>query len=787
MGRPTERDSASEPTSPDVEGPATAVPAAGQTGPDGAPDGAADGAADRAADGAPGAAGGGDTDDDAPYVPPVKAYERPEVPRSAPRTSSVNAAPTQALPVVVGTVPAPAAAGSAPASDDAEPSPRPAASEGVPAPDAPVPHADAPAASEAPAVQRTSALGVVPVAAQPAGAAGSADGEPEPGQAPTDGGAGAEGAAPASPADPAAAQGGPASTPPQDPGSPLDGLAGDGQPSRAPKALLWTAVVLVLLAGVYAGAQWVFSDRVPRGTQVAGVDIGGLPASEATTLLADELGPRAAEPVELTAADASTTLDPAEAGLTFDPEATVAGLTGFSLDPLRLWAHLTGADAGDPVVDVDEAKLDAAVGRVADALRTDPVDGTVGFADGEAVATPAQDGAALRTDEAADVLADGWLVEDGPFELPTEAVAPEITQEETDAALEQARTVMSGPVVVHVGEQQAELTPDVLAGVASFQPADGELAPTFDGEALVDAVVERTDDLLSAPDEAHFEFVGGRPTVVGGEPGTTLDPEALAAAVQEAALGDERDATVELVQQDPENTAEALEKLGVAEVVSEFSTPLTSEPVRTRNLVRGAQLVTGTLVKPGETFSLLDTLSPIDASNGYYSAGVVSNGVHTDAVGGGLSQMATTTYNAGFFAGFEDVTHRPHSYWFSRYPAGREATIYVGSIDMQFKNDTPYGAVMQSWVGGGQLHVRVWSTRYYDEVKTWSSGRSNVVPATVVTKSGAQCEDYPKGNDGFRITNFRQVFRDGEKVKDESFTWTYKPDNGITCTSEGDG
>ena len=764
MGKPTERENASGPTSPDAEGPAAAVPADADQG-------------------------GQGVDDEAPYVPPVKAYERPEVPRSTPR-SAVNAAPTQALPVVVGTVPAPAEADVLPAQ---------------------TPPAQTPP-TLTPPVQRTSVLGTV--AAPPQGgatdgatdeaAAGSADlphdGEPAPGAVPEDGSTPAAG--PAGAQDPAGAQG-PAgdtapgaahpvpgatpSQPPQDPGSPLDGLAGDGQPSRAPRALLWTAVALVVLAGAYAGAQWLYSDRVPRDTQVAGVDVGGLSAPEAKDRLAEELGPRAAEPIELTAADASTTLDPADAGLSFDAAATVDSLTGFSLDPMRLWAHLTGSEQADPVVDVDDAKLDAAVARVADALRTEPVDGTVGFADGKAVATDAADGAALRTDEAADLLADDWLVQDDPFELPTEAIAPEITQEETDAALAQARTVVSAPVVVHVGDQEAELAPTALAGATSFQPVDGALAPTTDGEALVDAIVDQTDDLLTAPEEAHFEFVGGRPTVVGGEPGTTLDPEAVAKAVQDAALGDDREATVELVQQDPENTAEALEKLGVTEVVSEFSTPLTSEPIRTKNLERGAQLVTGTLIKPGETFSLVDTLSPIDASNGYYSAGVVSNGVHTDAVGGGLSQMATTTYNAGFFAGFEDVTHRPHSYWFSRYPAGREATIYVGSIDMQFKNDTPYGAVMQAWVGGGKLHVRIWSTKYYDEVKTWSSDKTSVVPATVVTKSGPQCENYPKGNDGFRITNYRQVFRDGQKVKDESFGWTYKPDNGIVCEAGGDG
>jgi vancomycin resistance protein YoaR len=771
MGRPTERESASDPTPRDAEGPAVAVPAD-----------AAQGGQPEARDVGPDA---GDVDE-GPYVPPVKAYERPEVARPAPRPS-VDGAPTQALPVVVGTVPAPAT------HDAAEPQ-----GDRVP-----------PAAAAGPAVQRTSVLGAVaPAAVAPGGASAAApqdgagggaapDPSPEPASEPAPAPASEPAPAPASepvpaPATESAAAADPApdgssAPPPQEPGSPLNDLAGDGQPSRAPRALLWTAVVLVVLAGVYAGAQWMFSDRVPRGTHVAGVDVGGMPAAEAKDRLTEELGPRAAEPIELTAADASTTLDPADAGLRFDAAATVDGLTGFSLDPTRLWAHLTGEDDADPVVDVDRAKLDAAVAQVADALRTEPVDGTVGFADGKAVATPAQDGAALRTDEAADVLADGWLLHDGAFDLPTETVAPQITQDETDAALEQAEAVLSAPVVVHVGDQHAELAPDVLAGATSFQPVDGALAPTFDGEALVDAVVDRTDDLLSSPDEAHFEFVGGRPKVVGGAPGTTLDPEALAKAVQDAALGDDRDATVELVQQDPENTAEALEKLGVKEVVSEFSTPLTSEPIRTKNLVRGSQLVTGTLVKPGETFSLLDTLSPIDASNGYYSAGVVSNGVHTDALGGGLSQMATTTYNAGYFAGFEDVTHRPHSYWFSRYPAGREATIYVGSIDMQFKNDTPYGAVMQAWVGDGKLHVRVWSTKYYDQVKTWSSGKKNVVPATVVTKSGAQCENYPKGNDGFRITNYRQVFRDGEKVKDDSFTWTYKPDNGITCKAGGNG
>ncbi|WP_245993206.1 VanW family protein [Xylanimonas allomyrinae] len=665
MGQPTERDSAPEPNTLEPD----AAPAPDTT-----------------------------TDDDVPYVPPVKAYERPPV-GYRPATSTISRSePTQSLPVVVGTVAVPAppavsASGPAvPADEGAPPEPAPSTPSAVPPPEAAVEAPAAPSASDAgpPSVSRSSALFPLnPQTAVPS----AASAEPETS-------AGAPGV--------------------------LGGLVGDGQPSRAPRALLWTGIGVVVLAGLYAGAQWVYADKVPTGTHVAGVDLGGLSHDEAVDQLDAALVTRAKEPVQITAGDAQTTVDPAAAGLALDAEATVSRITGFSLSPLRLWAHLTGGDDASPVVTVDKGKLDEAVAGLVDALATEPVDGTVAFSDGQAVATPAQAGTRVDPQVAAATLRTRWLMDPGPYDLPTEAVAPEITQEETDAALAQAQKIVSAPVVVAVGDQHPELPVDALASVASFTPQDGALQPAFDGEKLVAAVVARTTHLLTEPDDAHFEFQGGRPVVVGGAPGTTLDPATLATAVQTAALGDDRTAPVDLVQRDPQQSREALEKLGVTEVVSSFSTPLTSEPIRTQNLRRGAELLTGHLIEPGETFSLLNALSPITVANGYKSAGVISNGVHTEGVGGGLSQMATTTYNAGYFAGFEDVEHRPHSVSFTRYPAGREATIAVGSLDMRFKNNSPYGAVMQAWVDGGQLHVQIWSTKYF-QVETSASGKTNVV------------------------------------------------------------
>jgi vancomycin resistance protein YoaR len=144
--------------------------------------------------------------------------------------------------------------------------------------------------------------------------------------------------------------------------------------------------------------------------------------------------------------------------------------------------------------------------------------------------------------------------------------------------------------------------------------------------------------------------------------------------------------------------------------------------------------------------------------------------------------MATTAYNAGFFAGFEDTFHRPHTRFMPRYPAGREATIVNPSQDMEFTNNTPYGAVLQSWVAGGRLHVAVWSTPYF-RVETQMSARTNITEPGWTESTSPTCQPQSPGQPGFRITNTRQVYRlsDGEQVINESNSWTYQPVNGFRC------
>lgn len=580
-------------------------------------------------------------------------------------------------------------------------------------------------------------------------------------------------------------------------GPPAEGPDADAEPSlldefeaeehatRWPRVAAIVGGAVVLLVALYVGASYAVADRVPRGATVAGVEIGGLSSAQARQALTDGLAERTTSAVPVVAQDVQAELDPQEAGLVLDAGATVDRLTGVALtQPVRLWRQLVGVGEQRPVTEVDEAALGAAVEELTGSLTLAPVDGTVVFADGAAHTTAAAVGWELDTAGAAAVLEDGWLTAARPLELPTAVVEPAVSDEETEQALQTlAAPLAAAPVTVRVADQQAVIDVATLTANAAVVPVEGALRLQLDGEALSASVLEQLPDLLQEASDAKFEFQDGSPVIVPGTPGTTLDPTALAAAVAQAATADAgRVAAVELVQSDPAETTAALEALGVKEVVSEFSTPLTSEPRRTGNIANGLAKITGTLVRPGETFSLTEALGPVDAAHGFVQAGAIVNGEHKDAWGGGLSQVSTTTFNAAYFAGFEDVEHTPHSEWFQRYPEGREATIFTGVIDMKWKNTSPYGALVQGYVADGRAWVRIWSTKHFT-VETEKSGRSNVVAPTTVYSQSPTCEPQGAGNPGFTVTNTRKVYLAGELVDTDTLTWRYKPQNKVVCGS----
>src|SRR5699024_8183577 len=214
----------------------------------------------------------------------------------------------------------------------------------------------------------------------------------------------------------------------------------------------------------------------------------------------------------------------------------------------------------------------------------------------------------------------------------------------------------------------------------------------------------------------------GQPEVVPGSTGPGVDGDQVVDEML-ADLADEqtRAATVELHESERQLATEDAAGWDGKHIGAEYAAPYPSHVgPRTANLRVGADRVNGTVVMPGEEFSLNSLLAPVTQANGYHSSGVVESGVVSNAVGGGLSQIATMSYNAGFLGGMEIVEHKPHSRWFERYPQGRESTYWEGQINVRWKNDTDAPVIVEMWLANNQVHTRLWGSDYY-EVSTSTS------------------------------------------------------------------
>ena len=170
------------------------------------------------------------------------------------------------------------------------------------------------------------------------------------------------------------------------------------------------------------------------------------------------------------------------------------------------------------------------------------------------------------------------------------------------------------------------------------------------------------------------------------------------------------------------------EGLGIKHQVSSFTTEYPSGQQRVKNIHRGADLLNNTVVEPGQVFSLNQTIGPRTEARGFVTAPVFAEGEFFDDFGGGVSQLATTTYNAAFFAGYQDVTHQPHTIYISRYPPGREATVNYGAIDLQFRDDSPHGILIRTYYSDTSVTVALYGDTEGRTAREENRAETNPVP-----------------------------------------------------------
>jgi len=211
---------------------------------------------------------------------------------------------------------------------------------------------------------------------------------------------------------------------------------------------------------------------------------------------------------------------------------------------------------------------------------------------------------------------------------------------------------------------------------------------------------------------------------------------------------------------------------------------------RVHNIRLLAKILDGMLLAPGEIFSFNDTTGPRSMEKGFLLAPQIRNGRLVDAYGGGICNIATTIFNTAFLGGYEIVDRKPHQFYISHYPAGRDATVDFGLVDFKFKNDTKSWILIKTSSTQSSVTITFYSTDPGRIVRFETEKFTNYRPHTVeyvpdpsiLPGTSKKIED---GVSGCDITVIRYVIKDGSEKIEEFFS-RYYPKNTIILVNPGE-
>jgi len=584
-------------------------------------------------------------------------------------------------------------------------------------------------------------------------------------------------------------------------------------------ALIVVGGVFVLLFAAYGITRWASAGEVMGRVYIAEADVGGRSEEEALNIADSlEIG-RLARQATFEVDGNVVSVQPWETGLAIEKEQAVedamaVGRTGNFATQFLFWLgnifstthiDLEGSvdpDAMDDVFDLWDADVIAR-----------PINmGSIELVEGELVAEYPSEGVGVDRQPASRIVLDTLIAEEAaPATIPTTTVFPELTDAEVDAALAEAQQMLAGSVEMAYEDQTAVVSRDQL--MEAFHSETVTNSPARIVNSFDPKVVDGFLDPLRAQFEAepvNAELVINDDLTVSVKPGsngTRIDEIETAERLYEASLSTSRTGEIPIVEgAEPDVTTAELEELNVQHMVAQFTTYHGCCEPRVTNIHRIADAVDGVLVRPGETFSLNGHVGERTLEKGYVDAGSIVAGEIVDTIGGGTSQFTTTMYNAVFWGGYEDVEHKPHSYYFSRYPEGIEATLFWQSIDLKFRNNREHGVLIdtlytdtsitvrffgfnhgRTLVGeqsGGETHIRVQNEGGPEalHVKGETSERLEITePGEPQIRGNPefglnQRQTVQSPAEGWTVRVTRTILRGGtDLVEEQQWVWRYRP------------
>lgn len=560
--------------------------------------------------------------------------------------------------------------------------------------------------------------------------------------------------------------------------------------------------IFLLPLGIYLADQATSQDTIARNVMVSTVPVGGLNEADATIAVAGYEDDLKASTGAFTVNGATFKLSPLEIGLSADvttavEAATQARVSGGPVSRFLSWlASFSKAENIPLDVTFDEDSID----QVFDAWETAAVpnpafNGGVEVVDGVVIPQYPRVGEAIDRQFAHTQLVNEMSrLDKTGVVVPVVQQSPKLTTADVDAAaaelelmIDSEIQLMSSDVGFRVVFSPAELASAAMAEVS----ADGaEITATFDPDVVLSILEPRRGEYEIQPIDARIDINTETDaiTVIAGRSGTLLDVDGLIEEMKKAALGSGAGSFPLLVGAEPEFTTQEAESFTSLKPLGGFTTTHPANQDRVINIQKMADEVDGAIVMPGDTWSINGHVGERTEAKGYVAAPAIINGEvyccdHAANIGGGVSQFGTTLFNAVFFACLEDVDHRPHSLYFTRYPIGREATLGVPGPDVEFRNNTDTPVVIKTAYTDTSITVKMYGDNGGLECTDVTYEPTDIIEYEEELVADTEDELAPgdrrkerSGINGFLIKVDRVVtYPDGSTETDLKLAWRYQP------------
>ncbi len=566
--------------------------------------------------------------------------------------------------------------------------------------------------------------------------------------------------------------------------------------ARAPRRALFVALAGVgacaLLLTAWSALSTSGTERVVAGVHLEDMDVSRLTRAEIIERVHGWGAAHAARKISVTLSGSTLVFEPETAGFGVDADAAASralavgrdvGFAGRVGQVVSRWFRPRTVQL--PLT-FDAKRLGELFERWQSAIKDPPFDGGLAV-DGTHV-TPLYPRAGTGLDRArvASQLQVAVRAGQSAEPLATRSETPLVSRATVEALATRANAMLSRDVELATadGAHRLQISAAQLGSVLGAVPgaSPGSLEIGCSPEATHALLEPQRAALEQAPQNARFVIdAQDHVRVEPGHSGFILDEKAVAEALCKAAENPDKKADLPLgAGAVPALSTEAAERAGVTGLMGTYTTRHACCQPRVDNIHHIADLLDNTLVQPGETFSVNQLVGPRTVKNGFRPAPSIEDGDMVDTVGGGVSQFATTLFNALFYGGYDILERQPHSYWFTRYPMGYDATLSYPHPDIVFKNDTDAGALIKTQYTDTTITVKIYGNNGGRRVRAEVSERQNIVnpPVELIPNRSLDADEEKAregGMIGWSVTVKRILtFPDG-KTKEERRKVTYKP------------